>query len=410
MPKGQAKPRGRRKLASDYVADETRKYDFIVAPLCDCCQGAMNYLGSNDSHHIEWQVVLKKIKIEQEKYVCSGCNKIKVAAGSKLPIPKGLPLAGMLTKVILDKFGNAMPFYRQAQNFNYSGQGYSRQLLNCWFMRATDLVEPLTKLIYSEMLKSDYLMCDETELLLLDKEDNREGKIHMCVLREGGKKFNFVYCWPIKSRRQEEISKKLKDFNGHFQTDGLNFYFEIQGRDGIIKVNCWAHVRRKFINIAMLAEWKGEGGLAFKIVKLIDKLYMIERSGKDLSVEKLVKLRRSKSAKILQQLKENLLQNKASVPPKSQLGQAINYTNDRWDGLTSYLNDGRIEIDNNGTERCIKYFVIGRKNWMFADNIYSAEKLGSLYSLIVSCKINNINPQEYLEYIFRQLPLGSYHM
>lgn len=407
LPKALSKARGRRKLPNDYTPDETRRYDFTNNPSCDCCKESMSYLSSNNSHHTEYEVILKKVKIVQEKYVCSSCSLIKVATGSKLPIPKGLPLAGMLTKVILDKFGNAMPFYRQAQNFNYSGQDYNRQLLNSWFARGANLIEPVVKLLYSEMLKSDYLMCDETGLLLLHKENNKEGKVHLCVLKEGGKKFNFVYCWPIMSRTQEEINTKLKDFSGHFQTDGLNFYFEVHEKDGIIAVNCWAHVRRKFVDIALLA--KNKGGIALKVVKLIDKLYKIEQKGKKLNPEKLLKLRKNKSTPILKQLKDYLLENKALVPPKSQLGVAINYTLDRWDALISYLSDSKIEIDNNSTERCIKYCVIGRKNWLFADNMDSAEKLGMLYSLIISCKINNINPKAYLEYVFTQMPYINKH-
>lgn len=409
VPKEQVKPKGRRKLTEDYVADETRKYDFIDTPVCDCCQGVMSYLSSNDSHHVEYQFALKKIKIRQEKYVCGSCNKIKVAQGSKLPIPKGLPLAGLLTKVILDKFGNGMPFYRQAQNWQYQNVSYSRQQLNGWFARAADLIRPLTSIMYSEMMKVDYLMCDETGLLLLNKEDGKDGKVHMCVMKEGGKAFNFVYCWPIKSRTQEEISKKLKDFRGYLQTDGLNFYFEVQVREGIIKVNCWAHVRRKFVEIAQLAGDKAVGGLAFEVVKMIDELYRIEREGKALTGKELLGKRNKESKKILQKIKKYLQKHQALVLPKSKLGKAINYTLQRWDGLTSYLKDSRIKIDNNETERCIKYFVIGRKNWLFADNLDSATKMGELYGLIMSCKINNINPKEYLEYAFKQLPYVNKH-
>jgi len=408
-PQGEIEKSGRKPRSQYRRPDETRRYDFINPPVCDCCEQNMSYLSSNDSEHAEYEVILKKVRISREKYVCRECNKIKVAQGSRLPIPKGLPLVGLLTKVILDKFGNGMPFYRQAQNWQYQNVGYSRQQLNGWFARAADLIQPLTSLMYSEMLKSDYLMCDETELLLLNKEDGKDGKVHMCVMKEGGKAFNFVYCWPIKSRTQEEISNKLKDFRGYLQTDGLNFYFEVQVRDGIIKVNCWAHVRRKFVEIVQLAGDEAIGGLSFEVVKMIDELYRIEREGKELTGKELLRLRNKESRKILQKIKRYLQKHQALVLPKSKLGKAINYTLQRWDGLTSYLKDSRIKIDNNESERCIKYFVIGRKNWLFADNIDSATKMGELYSLIMSCKINNINPQEYLEYAFKQLPYVNKH-
>jgi transposase len=408
-PQDEIEKCGRKPRSQDNSPDETRRYDFINAPVCDCCEQYMSYLSSNTSEHVEYEVILKKVKISQEKYVCGQCNKIQVAQGSKLPIPKGLPLAGLLTKVILDKFGNGMPFYRQAQNWQYQKVGYSRQQLNGWFARAADLIQPITSLMYREILRTDYLMCDETELLLLNKEDGKDGKAHMCVMKEGGKAFNFVYCWPIKSRTQEEISNKLKDFRGYLQTDGLNFYYEVQVREGIIKVNCWAHVRRKFVEIAQLAGNESGVGLAFEVVKMIGDLYRIEREGEKLTREKLLRLRNRESKKVLQKIQKYLKKHQTLVLPKSKLGKAINYTLERWEGLTSYLKDSRIKIDNNETERCIKYFVIGRKNWLFADNLDSATKMGELYSLIMSCKINNINPREYLEYIFKQLPYVNKH-
>lgn len=399
--------RGRKKLATDYKADEERSYDFESAP--ECCGQQMLYIGSNNSHHEDYEVIFKKVQIKQAKYVCNCCNVFKVANGVKLPIPKGLPLPSLLRKVILDKFSSAVPFYRQAQNFTFTGVKYSRQLLTGWFCRASDLIEPLVELMYQKMEQSDYLMSDETPLTLLDKEDGKSGNGYACIIKEAGKKFNFVYVWILGSRCKEAIIEKLKRFSGYLQTDGLSFYHEIQSRIGIIKINCWAHARRYFVEVANLAGKGKRSGIAFKVVEMIDKLYAIEERGRLLGLPELLRLRQEESAPILNKIKEYLEIHKDKVPPKSAIAKAINYTLVRWDALNTYLKDPKIEIDNNATERCVKYLVMGRKNWLFVQNIKSAEKLAMLYSLIITCKFNNINPQEYLEYVLTQMPYINRH-
>jgi hypothetical protein len=142
---------------------------------------------------------------------------------------------------------------------------------------------------------------------------------------------------------------------------------------------------------------------------MIDKLYNIEHRGADLIKEELLKLRKEEATPILNQLKKYLTDILATTAPRGSLGTAIKYTVDRFDGLMEYTKDANLEIDNNATERCIKQVVIGRKNWLFADNINSAGKLAMVYSLIVTCKINNVNPREYLEYILTQLPYINKH-
>jgi len=404
-----ANKKGRKPISPEYKADEIRKYDYAFNPKCSDCQQEMHYVGNNDSHHEDYQIVFKKVKIEQAKYACRCCNKIVVAKGSKLPIDKGLPLPGLLTQTILDKFSSAIPMYRQAQNYGYMGINYSRQQISNWYSRAADLIEPLYNLIFEKIINSNYLMADETTITLLNIKDKEPGsKGYISIIKQGGKGiFNFVYCWVIESRSQEVIDKKLTKFKGNLQVDGLNFYFKILGKAGVIYVACWSHVRRKFTDIIKLSG-KLEG-VAFEIVQKIDKLYNIEHRGSKVSKEELLKLRKKEATPILNELKEYLSHRVSTTSPKGKLGVAIKYTLDRFDALMEYTKNGNIEIDNNATERCIKYTVIGRKNWLFADNINSANKLAMLYSLIISCKFNNINPREYLEYIFTQLPYINRH-
>lgn len=384
--------------------DEINNYDFVSTPKCSDCNKEMEHMGSNDSYHDDYKVIVKKIKISENKYVCRCCNNIVVAKGSKLPIRKGLPLPGLLTQTILDKFSNAVPCYRQSKNYRFSEISYSKQLICDWFMKSADLVSPLLSLIFNKIENSRYIAGDETPITLLNIEGKKSsGKAYVCILKQHGNKFNFVYCWVIKSRKQQIISNKLANFKGYLQTDGLNFYFDIQDQAGVVAVCCWAHVRRKFVSIVKLSD-NNPNGVAFIVVEKITKLYEIERIGKNLSLEELLQLRQEKAVPILNELKIYLEEQSKNAPAKSDLGIAIEYTLTRWKELNVYTTDPQIDIDNNHTERCIKHIVIGRKNWLFAHNINSANKLAGLYSLVISCKINNINPRTYLEYIFTQLP------
>lgn len=404
-----ANKRGRKPIDPEYKADEVRRHDFVSKPMCDGCKLEMYYVKDSCSQHEDYQIVIKKVRICQAIYACRYCNKIIVARGSKLPIDKGLPLPGLLAQTVLDKFSSAIPMYRQAQNYRYMGISYSRQQISNWFSRAADLIEPLYNLIFQDVISSSYLMADETPITLLNMEGKEAGsKGHISVIKQGGKGvFNFVYCWVIGSRAGKVIEEKLAKFQGNLQVDGLNFYFKILGQAGVIYVACWSHVRRKFTDIIKLSG-KLEG-VAFEVVQKIDKLYNIEHRGVGLSKEELLKLRKKEAVPIVKELKKYLTNIIKTTPPKGKLGVAIKYTLERFDGLMQYTKNADLEIDNNATERCIKYIVMGRKNWLFADNIDSANKLAMLYSLVVTCKFNNINPREYLEYIFTQVPYINRH-
>jgi transposase len=283
---------------------------------------------------------------------------------------------------------------------------YSRQMLCQWYARAAYLIAPLVELMFEKILQSDYVMADETTLPMLkiaDKESGSNG--YMCVIKQGGPGFNLVYCFATSNRKQETISNKLSKFKGHLQTDGLNFYFKLQKQTGVSAVGCWSHARRKFVHIVQLSG-KMEGA-AFEVIQKIKKLYVIEKKGKALSAAALYKLRQTKAVPILKELHDYLKQ--INAPPKSNLGNAVAYALERWDALTEYVKHAKLAIDNNATERCIKHFVIGRKNWLFADTEESGNGLGVLYSIVITCKINNVNPQLYLEYILAQLPYINKH-
>ena len=262
------------------------------------------------------------------------------------------------TQVVLDKFSNCSPAYRQSQNYSYSKINYSRQTICDWYSCASDLVSGLVELMFKRMLESDYLMADETPVKLLNMSNKSNGgQGHILLIKQGGQKFNYVYSTVIESRTQEVISGKLKKFNGHLQTDGLSFYAGLHNREGIIGFYCWSHARRKFTDIIKLSG-KLEG-IAFEAYKKINTLYKIERKGKELSLKELLKLRQKESVPILNEIRTYLSSHKDAVPPKSKISIAINYVLARWEGFIEYTKDARLSIDNNSTEQCIKIFSDG---------------------------------------------------
>ena len=259
----------------------------------------MDSMGCNNSYHEDYQVIIQKVKISQAKYVCRDCDIIVVANGNRLPIRKGLLMPRFLAHVVLDKFSNGLPCYRQAQNYGYAHHSYTRQMFNNWIMQAAELASHLLNLMLFKMLQSNYLASDETGIVLLNFEGKKPGsKGYMCVLKQHGENFNFVYCWVIRSRKQGVINDKLKHFKGYLQSDGLNFYFKLKNMEGITLTNCWSHARRKFIEIIKLSNTTPEG-VASNIVEKIDLLYDIERKTKNLSLAEILKLRTLFSSTLL---------------------------------------------------------------------------------------------------------------
>jgi transposase len=192
-------------------------------------------------------------------------------------------------------------------------------------------------------------------------------------------------------------------FQGYIHVDGYAGYHKLEEKKQMLLVNCMAHARRKFTEVAKLS--KKKHGVSHEVIKRIAALYKIEKilREKEASIEEIKTTRQEKSKPILASLKTYLEEKQAGVLPKSQLGQAISYTLAHWVGLNRYLEDGRLEIDNNHTERVIKPFATGRKNWLFSDSVKGANASANIYSLIETCKFHGINPYDYLKYVFSEI-------
>lgn len=403
-------------LPREEVAHDLKEEDKV----CDCCGGALHRIGEETSEQIE--VVPAKVKVLRHvriKYGCEGCeNTVKLAEAPQQPIPKSNAGPGLLAHILVSKYDDHLPLYRQAEIWQRLGVDLDRGTMGRWVIQCADLLNPLVEKMKETLRLSDYLQADETSVQVLNEPRRKKHqKSYMWVYKTSeGEGSTIVYAYGPE-RASWVASAFLGDFKGYLQTDGYSGYKKIcadskkasvDSKKAIVGVGCWAHARRKFMDIVKI--WKKpEKGLAHEAVDRIGKLYEIERQAREkkLDYESLKALRTKEALPILKELKLWLEEQRPRIPPKSPLGVAIGYTLNNWVELTRYLEDGRLQIDNNGVERAIRPFAVGRKNWMFKGSVKGAEAGAVIYSLLETAKSYGHNPIEYFTDILKKIPLGE---
>ncbi len=339
------------------------------------------------------------------KYACKSCNQtIKTAPLPSQPIPKSMASPGLLAHVAVSKYCDHLPLYRQEQIFNRNDIELGRGTLSQWVIKCGLLVQPIINLMTDKFFDYDIAYADETVLQVL-KEIGRSAtsKSYMWAFG-GGKPDEFAWIFNYEPSRGSQVPLKFWDgFKGYIHVDGYAGYHQLEDNNQISLVNCMAHARRKFAQVAKLS--KKEHGVSHEVIKQMAALYKIEKNlrEKEASMEEIKTTRQEKSKPILDSLKLYLEEKQTGVLQNSQLGQAIAYTLKHWIGLNRYLEDGRLEIDNNRTERVIKPFATGRKNWLFCDSVKGADACANIYSLIETCKFHCINPYDYLKHVFSEI-------
>lgn len=375
--------------------------------ICQCCNGPLQIIGEDVSEKIEYiPAQIKVIRTVRKKYGCQKCEiGVKIAPLPATLLPKALAAPGLLSHVILSKYEDHLPLYRQERIWQRLGVDIPRATLCSWVLSAAEALSPLIPLLRQEIIQTGYARSDETPVQVMEENKVRlSKKAYMWVFTTGRtEKAVIVYHFAM-SREGATATTFFEGFKGHLQTDGYGGYNQLTSIEGVTQVCCWAHARRKFMPIVKSAKKPGAARYA---VSVIDKLYRIEKAIKEanLNVEE-TKTRRQEQAKpIMDGLKTWLLEKAALSPPKSPLGKAINYTLERWKQLTQYLDYGFLDIDNNFAERAVRPFTIGRKNWMFMGNERGGAAAAVLYSLIETAKANGLNTYAYFRYLITKFPL-----
>ncbi len=348
---------------------------------------------------------IQVIRHIRKKYACSCGQCIKTAPLPAQPIPKSMASPGLLAHVAVSKYQDALPLYRQETILQRIGVDIPRATLANWMIQAGKLIQPVINLLRDRLLDYDILQMDETTVQVLNEQGKTAQSKSYLWLQRGGPPDQPVVLYDYDPGRGAGVPKRLlAGFTGHLQTDGYDGYNAVVAANGLIHVGCLAHARRKFSEAVKAQGKNKKKGKAHQGLILIQKLYRVEKQARRLSSEERYARRQQQARPVVDELRSWLDDSLPLVPPTSATGKALTYLHREWEKLIRYLDDGRIEIDNNGAENAIRPFVVGRKNWLFSASVKGVKSSANLYSLIETAKANGLEPYAYLRYLFTALP------
>lgn len=334
------------------------------------------------------------------KYVTADGSAILIGELPSRPIEKGMAGSKLLSHVVVSKYVDHLPIYRQVKQFKRWGIELPDSTVYGWITSTCKLLEPLYNCLQKIVLSSNYLQADESPMQVMTEE--RKGSTH--------RGYMWVYHSPPqrlvlfdyrKGRNKEGPEELLKNYQGLLQTDGYQVYDMFESRQGITLVGCMAHARRYFEQAL-----DNDRPTAEYMMQRFGMLYELERELKenDISGETITILRREKAIPILDDMQRFMKEKITSVIPKSPIGKAIAYTLPRWTKLSLYTQHSELNIDNNLVENQIRPLALGRKNYLFAGSHEGAQRSAMLYSFLGSCKLIGINPQAWLTEVLNKLP------
>jgi transposase len=396
-----SEPRVRRQPVAKVVETVTERLE-PQGKVCPQCGQAKCEIGCEKSERFEY-VPAKIIRHEilRPKLACPcGQGGVSIAPLPPQVIDQGQAGASLVAHVMLSKYDDHLPLYRQQQQFLRLGVNFARQTLCDWVEKGAQWLQAIVREMNRELLAGDYLQVDETPVRVMDPEV--PGKCATGWLWVKGVPGGDVIFEFHPGRGQEYARELVGSFKGYLQRDGYSAYGALARADSsLISVGCWGHARRKFVEAAEL-----ECAEAMELVTEIRRLYLIERHARDecLKPETRWKLRQQLAKPLLEALPPRLEAMRQKHLPQSPLGKAIRYTLGEWQALTRYLEDGRLEIDNNLTENAIRPSAVGKKNWLFIGHPEAGWRSAVIYSVIVSCRRRGIDPWQYLSDVLQRLP------
>lgn len=350
------------------------------------------------------------IEYWQEKAVFGeeiGETKMVSAKRPAHPLGKSIASMALLAYILVSKYADSLPLYRLETILKRYGGNITRTTMANWIIRLDDVFTPLINLLREHQLSCDYLQADETRVQVLKEDGKAATSDKWMWLIRGGPPQQPVVLFNYDASRSEAVPVRLlEDFKGVLQTDGYAGYNQVCRNNGITRIGCWDHARRKFIEASKAAPAKKKGHQVSKAdvaVGKIRKLYAIESKIKDLEPELKKQQRQKLSKPLLDDFKDWLEKNISRVPKNSLTYKAIYYSLNQWDLLVGYCDDGQLNISNALAENAIRPFAIGRKNWLFSDTSRGAKASATCYSLIETAKANGLEPYKYLHYVLQHI-------
>ena len=412
--KGKSNKRPELRHLPEHLPRETVIHEPHHATDCTClsCGSELRAIGQDVSEVLDYEPgSFKVIRHVRPKYACGLCNSICQASATERPIERGMAGAGLLAHVLTSKYCDHLPLYRQSQIYKRVGVDLHRSTLADWVGQSSALLRPLVDSLARHVMDGVRVHADDTPVSVLDPGRGRTkiGRLWAYVRDDrpaAGPAPPAVWFQYTPDRKGEHPARHLRAFHGILQADGyagFNALYEPTREAGVILgAACWAHVRRKFYEIHE-DQKRLPGTLAEQTLLRIAQLYAVEVPIRGHSPDERVSVRQAHSRALLDELHAWLQDALAQVSVKSALAKAIGYAATRWTALTRYLDDGRIEMDNNAAERAIRSIALGRKNWLFAGSNAGGERAAAVYSLIETAKLGGVNPQTYLTEMIRRI-------
>ena len=375
---------------------------------CDCGT-PMVVIGQEISEQLDivpMQVrVLRHIR---KTYGCPGSIHAPVTAALPAqPLPKSNASPDFLAMLLVVKFIDGLPLARFEYVLGRHGVSVPRHTLARWVIGASQLLQPLHNLMRDTLFDGPFMHMDETVVQVLKEKGKQPTSNSYMWVQTGGPPGKPVVIYDYDPSRSSEVPLRLlQGYQGYLMTDGYDGYNKLAQTEGIERLVCWAHVRRRFVEAARVQP-KGKKGHADEAVALIGKLYGIEREHKDGTDAVRFHARQQHSLPALAELHAWLEKTLPAVTPKSALGAALSYMRDYWSMLTRYTERGDLPIDNNRCENAIRPFVIGRKAWLFSDTPAGAHASAIIYSLLQTAKANGLEPYTWLRRVMRDLPAAK---
>ena len=381
---------------------------------CPDCGGELKHLGEDVSEMLEREPVRHKvIRVVRPKLACASCDTIVQAPAPTRPIERGMAGPGLLAHVLVSKYGDHVPLYRQAEIFAREGLELDRTLLAQWVGNVSALLIPLTDALRAHVLAADVVHADDTPLPVLapGRGKTKTGRLWTYVRDErpaAGESAPAVWFAYSPDRKGEHPQQHLADFRGILQADGYAGFTQIYDGGSVFEASCWAHARRKFVELDELHK----SPVAAEMIARVGALYGIEEEIRGRRPDERRAVRHERSRPLLDAMKPWLEQTLATLSQKSATAKAIRYVLGRWVSLTRFCDDGRIEIDNNAAERALRCVAIGRKNYLFGGSDAGGERAAAIYSLVGSAKLNGHNPEAFIRAVLERIadhPINRIH-
>jgi transposase len=370
---------------------------------CQCpdCGNALRRIGEEVSEQLEYiPARFKVIRHVRPKFACTRCDVIVQADAPSRPIARGLAGAGLLAHVLVSKYCDHLPLYRQSAMYAREGVELARSTLADWVGDTHTLLQPLVDAIRRHVLATEKLHADDTPVPMLAPGNGKTCTARLWTYvrddRPAGNTIAPAVWFAFsKDRKGEHPRAHLQNFRGTLQADGYAGFDQLYQTGRITEAACWAHVRRKFYDIAQAQA----SPIATEALARIAQLYAIESILRGQPPPQRIQIRQQRAAPLLAQLHVWLNEVLMQIPRKSVLAEAIRYAQTRWSALTHYLRDGRVEIDNNAAERALRGVALGRKNYLFVGSAAGGDRAAAMYSLIGSARLNGLDPEAYLRHV-----------